>query len=58
MVRGDKKLANENNTVKISVRLTQTEKDELQNFAQAQDLTMSQVIRKALKEYMNKTKRI
>ena len=51
-------MANENNTVKISVRLTQTEKDELQNFAQAQDLTMSQVIRKALKEYMNKIDRI
>lgn len=47
-----------NDVVIISLRLTQTEKLELQNFAQAQDLTMSQVIRKALKEYMNKTDRI
>lgn len=47
-----------NTSVKISIRLTQTEKDELQNFAQAQDLTMSQVIRKALKEYINKTDKI
>lgn len=47
-------MANENTPVKISVRLTQTEKEELQNFAQEQDLTMSQIIRKALKEYMNK----
>lgn len=46
-----------NDVVIISLRLTQTEKLELQNFAQAQDLTMSQVIRKALKEYMNKMSR-
>lgn len=46
-----------NDVVIISLRLTQIEKLELQNFAQAQDLTMSQVIRKALKEYMNKMSR-
>ena len=51
-------MANDNIPVKISVRLTQIEKDELQKFAQEQDLTMSQVIRKALKEYMNKIDKI
>lgn len=36
----------------ISVRLTEEEKKELEQFAQEHDLTMSQVVRKALKAYL------
>lgn len=36
----------------VSVRLTEEEKKTLEEFAKDRDLTMSQVIRKAVKEYI------
>lgn len=36
----------------VSVRLTEEEKKILEEFAKDRDLTMSQVIRKAVKEYI------
>ena len=36
----------------ISVRISEEEKEKLEQFAKEEDLTMSQVIRKALKEYL------
>ena len=36
----------------VSVRLTEEEKKTLEEFAKVRDLTMSQVIRKAVKEYI------
>ena len=36
----------------VSVRLTQEEKDSLIAYCEENDLTMSQVIRKAIKEYL------
>ena len=36
----------------ISVRIDDTEKKKLEEFARKEDLTMSQIIRKALKEYL------
>ena len=35
----------------ISVRLTEDEKKKLEEYAKEQDLSMSQVVRKALKEF-------
>ena len=35
----------------ISVRISQDEKKKLEEYAKKEDLTMSQVIRKALKEF-------
>lgn len=40
----------------VSVRLTEEEKKDLEVFAKSCDLTMSQVIRKAVKEYIAKNK--
>lgn len=40
----------------VSVRLTEEEKKDLEVFAKSCDLTMSQVIRKAVKEYIEKNK--
>ena len=40
----------------VSVRLTEEEKKDLEVFAKSYDLTMSQVIRKAVKEYIEKNK--
>lgn len=40
----------------VSVRLTEEEKKDLEVFAKSCDLTMSQVIRKAVKEYTEKNK--
>ena len=40
----------------VSVRLTLEEKEELMRYCEENDLTMSQVIRKATKEYLEKTK--
>ena len=37
----------------VSVRLTQEEKDSLIAYCEDNDLTMSQVIRKAVKEYLD-----
>ena len=36
----------------ISVRIDQSEKKKLEEYAKKEDLTMSQIIRKALKEYL------
>ena len=36
----------------ISVRIDDIEKKKLEKFAKEEDLTMSQIIRKALKEYL------
>lgn len=36
----------------VSVRLTEKEKKTLEEFAKDRDLTMSQIIRKAVKEYI------
>lgn len=36
----------------VSARLTEEEKKDLEDFAKEHDLTMSQVIRKAIKEYI------
>lgn len=38
----------------VSIRLSDEEKKALQEFAAKQDLTMSQVIRRAIKEFLNK----
>lgn len=38
----------------VSVRLTEEEKKELENYSIQNDLSQSQVIRKALKEFLNK----
>ena len=38
----------------VSVRLTEEEKTELENYSIQNDLSQSQVIRKALKEFLNK----
>ena len=35
----------------ISVRISQDEKQKIEEYARKEDLTMSQVIRKALKEF-------
>lgn len=40
----------------VSVRLTEEEKKDLEIFAKSCDLTMSQVIRKAVKEYIERNK--
>lgn len=37
----------------ISTRLKKEQKEELENFAKQQDLTMSQVVRKAIELYIN-----
>lgn len=36
----------------VSVRLTEEEKKTLESFAKEQDLTMSHIIRKAIREYL------
>jgi predicted transcriptional regulator len=36
----------------VSVRLTEAEKKELEQFCEENDLSMSQVIRRAVKEYI------
>lgn len=38
----------------ISVRISEEEKQKLEQLAKKEDLSMSQIIRKALKEYLNK----
>lgn len=40
----------------LSVRISDEEKEKLEQFAKEQDLSMSQIIRKALKEYLDKEK--
>lgn len=40
--------------VKMSLRLSQTEKEAISQYAADHDLSMSQVIRKAIKEFLNK----
>lgn len=40
--------------VQITIRVEDTEKEALQNYAKENDLSVSQVIRKAIKEFMNK----
>jgi predicted transcriptional regulator len=39
----------------ITVRLSAEEKEALLNYANEQDLTMSQVVRRALKEFLEKS---
>lgn len=39
----------------ITVRLSTEEKEALLNYANEQDLTMSQVVRRALKEFLEKS---
>lgn len=36
----------------ISIRIEETEKEALQEFAQENDLSVSQVVRKAIKEFL------
>ena len=36
----------------ISIRIEETEKEALQEFAKENDLTVSQVVRKAIKEFL------
>lgn len=36
----------------ISIRIEETEKEALQQFAQENDLSVSQVVRKAIKEFL------
>lgn len=38
----------------VSVRMTQEEKEILQEYCDVNDLSMSQVIRKAIKDYLDK----
>lgn len=38
----------------ISIRLSEEEKEAIQKHADQEDLSMSQVVRKAIKEYLNK----
>ena len=38
----------------ISVRLSEEEKRAIEEFAKKEDLTMSQIVRKALKEFLEK----
>ena len=40
----------------ISIRIEETEKEILQKYAKANDLTVSQVIRKAIKEFFENSK--
>lgn len=40
----------------VSVRLTEEEKKALEDYAKREELSMSQVVRKALKNYISKTK--
>lgn len=40
--------------VQITIRVEDAEKEALQNYAKENDLSVSQVIRKAIKEFMNK----
>lgn len=40
----------------ITVRLSEEEKKALQKYAAEQDLTMSQIVRRALKEFLEKQK--
>ena len=40
----------------LSVRISDEEKEKLEQFAKEQDLSMSQIIRKALKMYLDKEK--
>lgn len=40
--------------VSVSVRMEDAEKDALQKYAEENDLTMSQVIRKAVREFIQK----
>ncbi len=42
------------NKSSITIKLSEEEKQELAEFAEAQDLTMSQVVRRALKEFLEK----
>lgn len=37
----------------ISIRLEEEEKEKLADFAKKQDLTISQIVRKAIKQYMD-----
>ena len=37
----------------LSIRISEEEKQKLQKFCEEYDLTMSQVIRRAVKEYIN-----
>ena len=38
----------------ITIRLDENEKERLKEFAQEQDLTVSQIIRKAIKDFLTK----
>jgi len=42
--------------VKMSLRIPEEEKEAISEYAKAHDLSMSQVIRKAIKEFLNKEK--
>lgn len=42
------------NYVNVSVRMTEQEKKELLEFAKKHDLNMSQIMRKAMKEYLDR----
>lgn len=39
----------------ITVRIDETEKEALQKIAEGQDLTLSQVVRRAIKEFIKNT---
>ena len=41
----------------ISVRLSEEEKQKIEDFAKDNDLTLSQVIRKAIKEFLEREKK-
>ena len=40
--------------VKISLRITEAEKQAITEYAEKNDLSMSQVVRKAIKEFLSK----
>lgn len=41
----------------LSIRIEDNDKEALQNYANENDLSVSQVIRKAIKEFLNKEKK-
>lgn len=41
-------------TTTMSIRISLEEKEKLQQLAKANDLSLSQLVRKAIKEYLNK----
>ena len=46
----------ENKDYQVKVRLTQTERLQVQEYATAQEMTISEVVRQALKEYLGGNK--